>query len=263
MVDGRIAFIGGINISEAYSSGSNSKAVKKDGTNTTGWRDTHLQIEGPVVAEFQKLFLDTWNKQKGPPLTHKNYFPKLSNQGDAIVRAIGSASADPHSLIYLTLLSAIDSAEQQVHLTNAYFDPDPQLLKALTSAAQRGVKVTLILPSHTDSWAVFHAGCSHFSDLLQAGVKIYQRRGAVLHSKTVSIDGVWSTIGSTNLDWRSFLHNNEINAAILDRNFTQQMDSMFAKDLAQSDNIELAAWERRSLLLRLKEWVAQLVEYWL
>jgi cardiolipin synthase len=163
----------------------------------------------------------------------------------------------------LTLLSAIDNAEQRVNLTNAYFVPDPQLLKALTDAAQRGVDVKLVLPSHTDSWATFHAGRSHYSELLRAGVKIYERRGAVMHSKTASIDGVWSTIGSTNLDWRSFLHNDEINAAILGRDFARQMDAMFARDLAESDAIDLDSWERRSPLLRLKEWAARLVEYWL
>jgi len=263
VVDGRIAFIGGINISESYSSGSSTRSARKKGPSTVGWRDTHLQIEGPVVAEFQKLFLDTWNKQKGPPLAEKNYFPALDKQGDDIVRAIGSASADPHSLIYLTLLSAIDNAEQRVYLTNAYFVPDPQLLKALTGAAQRGVDVKLVLPSHTDSWAVFHAGRSHYSKLLHAGVKIYERRGAVMHSKTASIDGVWSTIGSTNLDWRSFLHNDEINAAILGRDFSRQMDAMFARDLAESDAIDLERWEQRSLILRLKEGAARIAEYWL
>jgi cardiolipin synthase A/B len=263
VVDGRVAFIGGINISEAYSTGSSMSLTRKRESKAPGWRDTHLQIEGPVVAEFQKLFMDTWSKQKGPPLAEKNYFPKLEKQGDEIVRAIGSASSDPHSLIYLTLMSAIDSAEQRIYLTNAYFVPDPQLLKALTDAARRGVEVKLVLPSHTDSWATFHAGRSHYSKLLHAGVKIYERRGAVMHSKTASIDGVWSTIGSTNLDWRSFLHNDEINAAILGRDFARQMDAMFAKDLAESDAIDLEHWERRSLILRLKERAARLVEYWL
>lgn len=263
VVDGRVAFIGGINISETYSSGSSSRPARKKDPKTTGWRDTHLQIEGPVVAEFQKLFMDTWSKQKGPPLAKKNYFPKLDKKGDEIVRAIGSTSDDPDSPIYLTLLSAIEHAEQQVHITNAYFAPDPQLLKALTDAAQRGVEVKLILPSHTDSWAVFHAGRSHYSKLLRAGVKIYERRGAVMHSKTASIDGVWSTIGSTNLDWRSFLHNDEVNAAILGRDFARQMDAMFAHDLAESDAVDLDRWKRRSLLLRLKEGAARLAEYWL
>lgn len=263
VVDGRIAFIGGINISESYSSGPSARSARKKMANTVGWRDTHLQIEGPVVAEFQKLFMDTWSKQKGQPLAQKNYFPKLDKQGDEIVRAIGSASADPHSLIYLTLLSAISNAEQRVYLTNAYFVPDPQFLKSLTDAAQRGVDVKLILPSHTDSWAVFNAGRSHYSRLLRAGVKIYERRGAVMHSKTASIDGVWSTIGSTNLDWRSFLHNDELNAAILGRDFSRQMDAMFARDLAESDAIEIDRWEQRSLLFRLKEWAARRAEYWL
>jgi len=263
VVDGRMAFIGGINISESYSSSPSTGSARDNGVDTLGWRDTHLQIEGPVVAEFQKLFIDTWTKQKGPPLAEKNYFPKLDRQGDEIVRAIGSASADPHSLIFLTLLSAIDYAEQRVNLTIAYFVPDPQLLKALTDAAQRGVDVSLVLPSHTDSWMVFHAGRSHYSELLRAGVKIYERRGAVMHSKTASIDGVWSTIGSTNLDWRSFLHNDEINATIIGRDFARQMDAMFARDLAESDAIDLDRWEHRPLLFRLKEWAALLAEYWL
>ncbi|MBZ0069772.1 MAG: cardiolipin synthase B [Thiobacillus sp.] len=263
VVDGRIAFIGGINISASYSSGSSRRSARKPAANAPGWRDTHLQIEGPVVAEFQKLFLDTWRKQKGPPLDGKTHFPSLDRQGDEIVRAIGSVSGDPGNLIYLTLLSVIEHAERQVHITNAYFAPDPQFLKALSDAAQRGVGVKLVLPSQTDSWAVFHAGRSHYSKLLRAGVKIYERRGAVMHSKTASIDGVWSTIGSTNLDWRSFLHNDEINASILGRDFARQMDAMFARDLAESDAIDLERWEQRSLLLRLKEGVARLAEYWL
>ena len=263
VVDGRIAFIGGINISESYSSGPFTRSAGKKGVNTLGWRDTHLQIEGPVVAEFQKLFIDTWTKQKGRPLAQKNYFPKLGKQGDEIVRAIGSTSDDPHSLIYLTLLSAIANAEQRVYLTNAYFVPDPQLVKSLTDAARRGVDVELILPSRSDSWTVLYAGRSHYTRLLRAGVKIYERRSAVMHSKTATIDGVWSTVGSTNLDWRSFLHNDEINAAILGRDFARQMDAMFAKDLAESDEISLARWKRRSPMQRLKEWLARLAEYWL
>ncbi len=263
VVDGRSAFLGGINISESYSSGPSGKSPKKKKANPAGWRDTHLLIEGPAVAEFQKLFMDTWTKQKGEPLAQKNYFPKLDRKGDEVVRALAGAAEDPHSRIFLTLLSAIDHAEQQVQLTNAYFAPDPQLLKALIGAAQRGVEVKLVLPSHTDSWAVFHAGRSHFSRLLRAGVKIYERRGAVMHSKTASIDGVWSTIGSTNLDWRSRLHNDELNAAILGRDFSRQMDTMFARDLAESDAIELDRWQRRSPLLKLKEWAARRLEYWL
>ncbi|NTV95202.1 MAG: cardiolipin synthase B [Thiobacillus sp.] len=263
VVDGRMAFLGGINISAAYSSASTLRTPGKAKRPALGWRDSHLQVEGPVVAEFQKLFMATWNAQQGAPLARRDYFPPLARQGDAIVRAIGSASADPHSLIYLTLLSAIGQAEQRIDLTNAYFVPDPQLLKALTDAARRGVDVRLVLPGHTDSWAVFHAGRSHYTTLLRAGVKIYERRGAVMHAKTAVVDGVWSTVGSTNLDWRSFLHNDELNAAILGRDFAGQMEAMFAGDMAESDPVDLERWQRRSLKLRLQEWAARLMEYWL
>ncbi|MEO8118884.1 MAG: cardiolipin synthase [Rhodoferax sp.] len=258
VVDGRTAFIGGINISSVYSSGSIVRRTGKADGNTVAWRDTHLEIEGPVVGEFQKLFIQTWEKQRGKPLAKKDYFPELKAQGKDIVRAIGSTPDDPYSLIYLTLISAISNAEKQVHLTNAYFVPDPQLLKSLTDAAGRGVDVKLILPSHSDSALVFHAGRSHYASLLEGGVKIYERRGALLHSKTAVIDGVWSTVGSTNLDWRSFLDNDEVNAVIIGREFAQQMQAIFAKDLDVSESINREHWEKRALIFRLKEWMARL-----
>ncbi len=258
IVDGRTAFIGGINISSVYSSGSIARRPAKAAQNTAAWRDTDLQIEGPVVGELQKLFMQTWEKQHGKPLVPKEYFPELKPQGNEIVRAIGSTPDDPYSLIYLTLISAIGNAERQVHLTNAYFVPDPQLLKALGAAAARGVDVKLILPSHSDSAIVFHAGRSHYSSLLKAGVRIYERRGPLLHSKTAIIDGVWSCVGSTNLDWRSFLDNDEINAVIVGREFGQKMQAMFVKDLEASDAIDPESWERRSVSLRFKELMARL-----
>jgi len=260
VVDGRTAFIGGLNISSVYSSGSAVKGTGNTAGNTVAWRDTHIQIEGPVVGELQKLFMETWEKQRGKPLAQKDYFPALKREGNEIVRAIGSTPDDPYSLMYLTLISAIGNAEKQVYLTNAYFVPDPQLLKSLTDAAGRGVDVRLILPSHSDSQMTFHAGRSHYSALLEAGVKLYERLGELLHSKTAVIDGVWSTVGSTNLDWRSFLDNDEINAVILGREFGQRMQTMFAADLAASNAIDLASWERRPMSFRFKEWMARMWE---
>ena len=260
VADGSIAFLGGINISSVYSGGSFGKSSPAA---PLAWRDTHLQLRGPVVAEFQKLFIATWEKQKGEPLAAKNYFPKLDAVGPHVVRAIGSAPDEPFSRIYATLLSAINSAETSLRLTNAYFAPDPQLLTALIGAAQRGVDVTLILPSQTDSWLVFHAGRNYYGQLLRGGVKIYQRRGVILHSKTALIDGVWATVGSTNLDWRSFLHNQELNAVVLGPEFGKQVQAMFDKDLALSDPITLREWQRRGLDLRIKELFARAWEYWL
>ena len=257
VVDGKTAFLGGINISSVYSSGSAARRSGNAADNNVAWRDTDLQIEGPVVAELQKLFMQTWEKQHGKPLAPRAYFPALTVQGHDIVRVIGSTPDDPYSLMYLTLISAIGNAEKQVYLTNAYFVPDGQLLNALMDAAKRVVDVKLILPSHSDSEVVFQAGRAHYSALLRAGVKIYERHGALLHSKTALIDGVWSTVGSTNLDWRSFLDNDEINAVILGHEFAGQMQAMFAKDLEASEEIDLDSWERRPLSFRFKEWMAR------
>ncbi len=258
VVDGHTAFIGGINISSVYSSGSATRPRGKATGSIAAWRDTDLQVEGPVVGELQKLFIETWEKQRGKPLADKAYFPALKVQGKDIVRAIGSTPDAPYSLIYVTLMSAIGNAEKHVYLTNAYFVPDPQLLEALADAARRGVDVKLILPSHSDSDVVFHAGRSHYLALLKAGVRIYERQGALLHSKTALIDGVWSCVGSSNLDWRSFLDNDEINVVVLGREFGQQMQAMFAKDLDASVAIDPATWEGRSPMLRVKEWGASL-----
>ena len=263
IVDGRTAFMGGINISSVYSGGSSGQGAHTRQGAGPAWRDTDLQLQGPVVAELQKLFLATWQSQQGDALAPKNYFPQPETAGSEVVRAIGSSPDEPFSLIYATLLSAIGSAETSVRITNAYFAPDPQLLAALEAAVRRGVEVTMILPSQTDSWLVFHAGRAYYDQLLRAGVKIHERRGAILHSKTALVDGVWATVGSTNLDWRSFLHNHELNVVILGTQFGSRLQAMFDKDLAESDAITLEQWERRGLHLRLKEIFGRAWEYWL
>ncbi|MFY7856059.1 MAG: phospholipase D-like domain-containing protein [Rubrivivax sp.] len=267
IVDGHTAFLGGINISGVYSGGSfkSSSRVPRaaDSSPVVAWRDTDLRLQGPVVAELQKLFLESWAQQQGPPLTPREAFPPPMAAGSEVVRAIGSSPDERYSLIYATLLSAIGSAETSVHITNAYFAPDPQLLAALKAAVARGVEVTLILPSQTDSWLVFHAGRGYYDELLCAGVRIHERNGVVLHSKTVLVDGVWATVGSTNLDWRSFLHNHELNAVVLGPDFGRQVRAMFEQDLAASTAVTLESWRRRGLVLRLHEWFARLWEYWL
>ena len=260
VVDGRIAFLGGINISSVYSSGSVFLRHRAETGTANPWRDTDISIEGPAVGELQKLFMQTWEKQRGEPPAPRDYFPTSNTQGRDIVRVIGSTPDDPYSLIYLTLVSAIGNAEKHVHLTHAYFVPDPQLLKSLVDAAGRGVEVKLILPSYSDSDSTFHAGRSHYTELLKAGVRIYERRGALLHSKTALVDGVWSCVGSSNLDWRSFLDNDELNAVIIGTGFGSQMQAMFAADLAASERVELESWERRPVGLRLREWLYRLGE---
>jgi cardiolipin synthase A/B len=263
IIDGQTVFLGGINISSVYSGGSSRGRSKPRPDGDLPWRDTDLQIDGPVVAEFQRLFLETWAAQKGEPLPPSSYLPPLQPQGKEVVRAIGSSPDDAFSLIYVTLLSAINSAETEVWLTNAYFVPDPQLLAALKAAAARGVDVRIVVPGSTDSALVFHAGRSYYDELLEAGVKIFERSDALMHAKTAVIDGVWSTVGSTNLDWRSFLHNQEVNAVVLGTEFGDRMRAAFKRDVAQSEQITLEQWRNRSIGVRLKERLARLWEYWL
>jgi cardiolipin synthase len=257
VVDGRLAFLGGINISNVYSSGSSPPRGRQTPGPQAGWRDTDVRIAGPAAAEFERLFDETWEKQQGKPLPRTRP-AAIAPQGSHIVRAVGSTPDDAFSLIYLTLISAITNAQERVYLTNAYFVPDPQLVQALRDAAGRGVDVRIILPATSDSSAAWFAGRSHYAQLLEAGVKIYERRGALLHAKTAIVDGVWSCVGSSNLDWRSALDNDEINAVILGREFGQQMQAAFAADMAASDAIDLAAWRRRPMLPRLKELAARL-----
>jgi cardiolipin synthase len=263
VVDGRVAFTGGMNYDSVYSAGSFSKPKRVTGADKIPWRDTHIRIEGPAAAEFQRLFLDNWKKQKGDPLPPGQYFPPSSEPGREIVRAIGSSPDSGISVLQTTLLSAIGHAGRSVHITNAYFVPNRKLMDALKAAAARGVDVALIVPSQSDFWAPLYAGRSHYSELLDAGVHIYERREAVLHAKTAVIDGVWSTVGSSNLDPRSAELNDEADAVILGVDFGAQMEAMFKDDISQSTPIRVEDWRRRGLGSRLKEMGARVWERWL
>jgi cardiolipin synthase len=259
VVDGEVAFIGGINISGVYSSGSSPSR----GSGSAGWRDTNVRIRGPAVAQIQLLFLNAWVLQGGGAREERDWFPAQPRRGDHLVRVIASDPGATQPAIYLTLISVLEHAELSISMTMAYFVPDEQTLSALMRAARRGVDVKIIVPSRSDFWAVFHAGRAHYADLLRAGVKIYERQETLLHSKTVIVDAVWSTVGSSNIDLRSFLHNAEVNVVILGTDFAGEMNAMFERDLARSVRIDPERWARRPLLDRTAEWVAEIWEYWL
>lgn len=236
------------------------------GNKITSLRDGPATFKAMFTAireACDHINVETWQKQGGEMLTDKRHFPAPAPKGEDVARAVGGSPEGSPNPTDVAMLSAIRSAETGVHVTNAYFVPDPQMIAALTEAAARGVDVKIILPSTTDSGLVFHAGRSYYSALLRSGVKIYERRDAVLHAKTAVVDGVWSTIVSTNLDWRSFVHNNEVNAVILGGVFGAQMEAMFEADVARSDRITLERWQQRSLVTRMKETGARLWEYWL
>jgi cardiolipin synthase len=261
IVDGKVAIIGGINISKVYSSSPLKR--KRAATTPIHWRDTDIQIEGPAVAEFQKLFLDTWHRQKGPEISARNYFPGHKDTGTALVRVVASTPGETNRIPFIMYVSAISFAKHSIHLTNSYFIPDEQILKALTDAAGRGVDVKIILPGITDSPLVLHAQRHFYSGLLQSGVKLYEHQTSLLHAKTAVIDKVWSTVGSTNLDFLSMLNNDEVNAVILDRTFADDVEKMFVRDIANSRQIQPDEWEQRPILPRVREWFVNLFVRWL
>jgi cardiolipin synthase len=261
IVDGKIAIIGGINISKVYS--SNPFKRKQNKKSPIHWRDTDVQIEGPAVAEFQKLFLDTWQKQTGPKLSERNYFPALKEGGNALVRVIGSTPGETNRIPFIVYVSAITFAEYSIHMTNSYFIPDDQIVTALTDAAERGVDVKIILPGITDSRLALYAQRYHYSELLKSGVKLYERNSYLLHAKTAVVDKVWSTVGSTNMDFLSLLNNDEVNAVILGHEFAVEMEKMFVGDLADSCQIQWDEWKKRPYLPRMRDWFVSLFVRWL
>lgn len=268
IVDGRAAFLGGINISDVYgasSTGSGRQGATR-GRGETGavednpWRDMQSRIEGPAVADVQRAFLKQWARRRDEaPITDKAYYPALAQVGPHIVRVMeGSPKDEGINDVYAAFISAIDNAEKEVSIMNPYFVPHAELLRALREAAQRGVQVTLMLPGHSDSWLTYYAGRSFYGYLLAAGVRIYERKNRILHAKSATVDGVWATVGSTNLDWRSLLYNDEINVVVLGPDFAGQLNQVFKGDLAASDAITPEAWARRSLEARAKEAAARL-----
>ena len=265
VVDGRVAFTGGINISSTYANSSlfrsKSKRANPDGSKV-GWRDTHVKIEGPAVAPLQYSFVNLWVQQEGGELPKAEYFPALAPVGDKLIRVL-AANPEGDSSIYKALVVAITEAKKSIHITSAYFVPDQQIVDALCEAAKRGVDVKLVLPGVSDHSLIRYAGQGFYDQLLQAGVKIFELQIAVLHAKTAVIDGAWSTIGSANIDRRSFLHNYELNVVVLDPAFGQAMESAFNEDLRDSKQVTLEQWKHRPWMDRIREWAARLGEYWI
>ncbi len=260
VVDGRQVITGGVNIAQFYE--HNTTPPPDAGpAGALPWRDTDIAIIGPVAADFEAMFAKTWVKEGGKPFA---LLPAVQTpQGNTVVQAIDGSPRDAHPAIYDSLLTAIATARHSVHLTTGFFVPPPELSEALECAARRGVDVRIILPSRSTSGTAIAAGRADYGDLLKAGVKIYERQGVVLHAKTAVIDGIWSVVGSSNLDWRSTVSNNEIDAVVIGRSFGQQMEAMFQNDEAHSKQVTLQAWRHRGLGERLRELKAQTVQMFL
>lgn len=260
VVDRQTAYTGGINISAVYSSGSFARDYRSQ---ERGWRDTQIELRGPAAEALDDLVRQTWRDQHcEAPLPPQPVAGQGLARGQQAVRIVPASPDDAESRIYTMLLTAIDASSRSVHLTMAYFAPGPDMIAALTDAARRGVDVQLVLPSISDFAPVLHAGRSYYQTLLDAGVHIHELQDAVLHAKTAVIDGVLSTVGSSNMDWRSFVANNEVNAVVFGEDFGERMEQMFARDVAASTTITREAWHARPLWSRAMETAARVFERW-
>jgi cardiolipin synthase len=263
VVDGSVGFTGGINLDPAYENPP-SAGIPADGdTEHAFWRDTAVRIDGPAVAELQKLFFGTWRAQKGPPVAPVRYFPPLPRQGVQTIRIIGSSPGDHRPLYYVSLMAAIRAARRRIWLSSGYFVPPHQEREALYAAARAGVDVRVVTPAHSDVEAAVYAARAAYGDLLESGAHIWEVQDAVLHSKLVTVDGIWSVIGSSNLDRRSVVFNNEVDAIILGSDTASQVEAILRSDIAAARPVTLKAWQNRSLGERLHELEARVWQYWM
>jgi cardiolipin synthase A/B len=258
-VDGHTAIVGGVNLYTAYQAHPHSRLVASAGDSPDTWHDTDLEIDGPAAAELQQVFIAHWQAELGPPL------PPVANPpppaaGNEAVRIIASDHNDTIPRYYATILSAIQNAEKNIWITSAYFVPTDDEMEDLIAAARRGVDVRLMLPGKSDSDLALAVGHAAYGDLLEAGVKIYELQDGMLHSKSATIDGVWSVVGSSNFDHRSILFNDEVDAVVLGRDTAQQLEALFQREEATNARpVTLQDWDDRPMSERVREFYSRAV----
>jgi cardiolipin synthase A/B len=251
IVDGSIGYTGGINFSGTYSSGSRSRRARFAEATKDGWRDTNVEVRGPAVTAMQALFIGSWGKQGCPARVAPGADIAQPQAGSTLIRLDASSTDSRRSETYLAALSSLAAAQDSIDLTMAYFSPDAAIEKALMDAARRGVRVRLLLPGLLDFGGILHAGRAHYARLLAAGIEIYEEPRALLHAKTLSVDGVLSAVGSANWDYLSFALNDELNVVVVDRDFGDQMRRLFENDLQAAVRIDPDTWRRRPVSQKL------------
>jgi cardiolipin synthase len=247
VTDGVVGFTGGSGVSRKWMG---------DGRTPDHWRDTDVRVEGPAVQYLQGAFAENWLDATGEVLGGEDYFPRLAPRGRVFAQVVRSSPAGGGVSMYTTFLLAMASARHSILITNPYFLPDRKMLDVLLDAVGRGVRVRVLVPGPIDHNLVRHAGRRHYGKLFEAGVEIHEYGAALLHAKTLVIDGVWATIGSTNLDNRSFALNDELNLIVYDREIARRLETVFAADLAHARRLEYRRWQARGLFDRLLELMA-------
>ncbi len=249
IIDGKIGFVGGVNISDEYTNAC-------DGIY---WRDTHLRIFGEAVKVLQFHFLTSWDfVSKGKLDITTDYFPEVDCSNNVAVQIAASGPDTKWANIMIAILTAINNAEEYIYITTPYFIPNDEIITALQIAAKVGIDVRLILPKNSDSWIANYATNSNIEALLEAGVKVYRYHKGFVHSKTLVIDDIFSTVGTCNLDNRSFEINFEINALIYNKEQSLILKSYFMEDIKDSDCLDYESWKSRPKIVKLKESYARL-----
>jgi cardiolipin synthase A/B len=248
VVDGRVGFTGGAGVSRKWMG---------NGRTDGHWRDTDVRVEGPVVEYLQAAFAENWLEATGIVLGGEAYFPRpIEPRGQVYAQVARSSPAGGGAAMYTTFLLALSAARQSLLVTNPYFVLDDTMQEAVLRTVRRGVRVAVLVPAAIDHNVVRQASRAQFGELLRAGVEIYEYTPALLHAKTMVIDGVWATVGSTNLDNLSFAYNDELNLIVYDRGVAQQLVHVFNEDVGVSQRVTYEKWKRRGLGARLLEVLA-------
>jgi cardiolipin synthase len=249
VVDGAVGFSGGVGIADNWLGDAESKEH---------WRETVLRVEGPVVTQMQFAFMDNWIKSRGELLTGLDYFPQNAAVGDHLTQVLKSSPSEGSSTVKLLYIISVVSATKSIYIANAYFVPDGDTIRALEGAVRRGVDVRVIVPGqHIDVPIVRQAARWHYELLLRRGIRIFEYQPTMMHAKTMVADGLWTTVGSSNFDDRSFRLNDEVNVNVYDAAIAAQMEAMFFEDLQHCEEITLRKWFRRSWFDKAKERLAE------
>jgi cardiolipin synthase A/B len=251
VVDGTIGFTGGVGIADKW----NGAARNRD-----EWRDSHYRVEGPVVAQMQAAFMDNWMKSRGEVLHGDEYFPALTSHGEHTAQMFKSSSTEGSESVRLMYLMTIASAETSILLANSYFVPDDLSVETLIAAAGRGVRIEIIVPGkEIDTEVTRKASRSRWGKLLEAGIQIHEFQPTMFHCKTMIVDGVWVSVGSTNFDSRSFRLNDEANLNIYDEEFATRQTAIFEADKARARRVSLEEWRNRPFIEKMMEHAAGLL----
>ncbi len=249
VVDGRIAFVGGINIADRYLRGLG---------NNTRWRDTHLRLEGDSVTSLQAIFLLDWNFAMNTSDYDQKYFPEHNVKQDLLVQIVASGPDSDWESIMQAYFAAIATAARYVYISTPYFLPNQSILTALKTAALSGIEIKLLLPERNDSWMVWRSSRSYVKELLEAGVHVYFYLKGFTHSKLMIVDDVFSSVGTANMDIRSFNQDFEANALIYDEEIARELRLDFEDDIDNSKEIILEDWEQRRMMDKMQESIARM-----